>query len=214
LPSRFNGDHKRFYTPASLLTEVERALPVNGYRVRHLSDNDDDFDYQVPLDAPPSGACEIELVLERIARPSWADDVIYPPIIWETIKHLDAILCLAIAKTLSGVPDVPNQILPLLGSSRYFTPWARLQRHFVIDGAPELAGVRVTEPELTSAVSKYLQDITIDVDVYLKHQDLRDAFAAGRLPDPTAHWRAHGYFEGRIGHAPVGELTGGEQPIP
>ena len=32
LPSRWNGDHKRLYTPASLMREIEDSLPVNAYR--------------------------------------------------------------------------------------------------------------------------------------------------------------------------------------
>ena len=35
LPSRWNADHKRFYTPASLLAEVELSLAPDSYRVRH-----------------------------------------------------------------------------------------------------------------------------------------------------------------------------------
>ena len=36
LPSMWNADHKRFYTPASLLGEFETSLRPNTYRVRHL----------------------------------------------------------------------------------------------------------------------------------------------------------------------------------
>ncbi|HEX4617357.1 MAG TPA: methyltransferase domain-containing protein [Stellaceae bacterium] len=72
LPSRNNLDHKRFYTPASLLREVEEALPEpNSYRIRHLMDNDMGFDYSVtPLQAGV-GCFEIELVLQRIKEPVW-----------------------------------------------------------------------------------------------------------------------------------------------
>jgi SAM-dependent methyltransferase len=72
LPSRNNPDHKRFYTPASLLREVEEALPEsNSYRIRHLMDNDIGFDYSVtPLQAGV-GCFEIELVLQRIEKPMW-----------------------------------------------------------------------------------------------------------------------------------------------
>jgi len=72
LPSRNNADHKRFYTPASLLREVEEALPEpNSYRIRHLMDNDMNFDYSVtPLQAGV-GCFEIELVLQRIEKPLW-----------------------------------------------------------------------------------------------------------------------------------------------
>jgi SAM-dependent methyltransferase len=48
LPSRWNADHKRFYTPGSLMMEVEQSLEPNTYRLRHLSDNDLWYDYTVP----------------------------------------------------------------------------------------------------------------------------------------------------------------------
>jgi SAM-dependent methyltransferase len=74
LPSAWNLDHKRFYTAASLLAEVESSLPPNSFRVRHLSDNDQGYDYSVPpLDAA-SGCFEIELVLEKIAQPHWDNE--------------------------------------------------------------------------------------------------------------------------------------------
>ena len=65
-PSRWNPDHKRFYTPGSLLIEVEAALPINTYRVEHLKDNDKGHVY---TDGPDVHACweyEIELVLRKL----------------------------------------------------------------------------------------------------------------------------------------------------
>jgi SAM-dependent methyltransferase len=71
LPSRWNGDHKRFYTPHSLLKEVEYSLPPNTYRVRSLRDVDSFYDYKKPLGEHPTGSYEIELVLEKIEAPEW-----------------------------------------------------------------------------------------------------------------------------------------------
>jgi len=71
LPSRWNGDHKRFYTPATLMTAVESALEVNSFRLRHLKDNDIGFDYAVGPDAHSAGCYEIELVIEKIRKPEW-----------------------------------------------------------------------------------------------------------------------------------------------
>jgi SAM-dependent methyltransferase len=72
LPSLSNSDHKRFYTPASLLKEVEEAFEPNSYRVRHLVDNDLGFDYSIPPWSPHvSGCYEIELVLEKTRPPYW-----------------------------------------------------------------------------------------------------------------------------------------------
>jgi SAM-dependent methyltransferase len=71
LPSRWNEDHKRFYTPASLMAEVEASLPPNTYRLRHLIDNDFGYDYTIPPSRHAGGCYEIELVLERIVPPAW-----------------------------------------------------------------------------------------------------------------------------------------------
>jgi SAM-dependent methyltransferase len=70
-PSHWNPDHARFYTPASLLTELESALRPNTYRVRHLADNDRDYDYGLPPSIHPEGSYEIELVVQKIAPPDW-----------------------------------------------------------------------------------------------------------------------------------------------
>ena len=70
-PSRWNKDHKRFYTPASLLREIEVSLPVNSYRVRRLIDNDLGFDYDRGPELHSSGSYEIELILQKIRQPQW-----------------------------------------------------------------------------------------------------------------------------------------------
>lgn len=71
LPSRWNGDHKRFYTPASLLREVEEALKPNSYRIRLLEDGDTGFTYNVPPEKHSGGQYEITLVIQKIALPTW-----------------------------------------------------------------------------------------------------------------------------------------------
>ncbi len=73
-PSRWNGDHKRFFTPGILMTRVERALVPNSYRLRHLADNDHGFDYAVPPRQHAGGCYEIEMVIQKIAPPAWALD--------------------------------------------------------------------------------------------------------------------------------------------
>jgi len=65
-PSRFNGDHKRFYTPASLLREIEESLHINSYRIRHLMDNDKGHNYEDPPEVHGRGLYEIEVVVEKL----------------------------------------------------------------------------------------------------------------------------------------------------
>ena len=71
IPSRWNPDHKRVYTPASLLAEFEAALAPNSYRVRHLLENDAGYRYDLPPNRHAEGCHEIELVIEKIAMPDW-----------------------------------------------------------------------------------------------------------------------------------------------
>ncbi|MBB5730439.1 hypothetical protein FHS99_002942 [Sphingomonas prati] len=74
MPSRWNPDHKRFYTPRSLLGEMESALDENSYRIRHLVENDAGFNYRPTPRETGSGCYEIELVVERIVQPHWVLD--------------------------------------------------------------------------------------------------------------------------------------------
>jgi SAM-dependent methyltransferase len=74
LPSKWNNDHKRFYTPSSLLGEFEESLEPNSYRVRHLCDNDVWFDYNLGPHEHSYGCYEIELVIEKIKMPDWKLD--------------------------------------------------------------------------------------------------------------------------------------------
>lgn len=79
LPPRWNFDHKRFYTPASLLQEIETTLEPNTYRVRHLADNDAGYDYTKLPHEESVGCFEIELVLQKIHPPVWLlNSGIYP----------------------------------------------------------------------------------------------------------------------------------------
>lgn len=70
-PSQWNTDHKRFYTPAALLAEVETALRPNTYRIRLLEENDEGYAYDTPPDAHPTGCYEIVMVLQKIEPPAW-----------------------------------------------------------------------------------------------------------------------------------------------
>jgi len=71
LPSNWNHDHKRFYTPGSLLREFEEALEPNTYRVRHLRDYDAFYTYEIGPDSHPGGGYEIELVVQKRPKPYW-----------------------------------------------------------------------------------------------------------------------------------------------
>lgn len=69
LPSKFNGDHKRFYTASALATEVEEALTDNTYRIRQLRDVDTGFNYSLGPDLHSNGCYELEIVIEKLINP-------------------------------------------------------------------------------------------------------------------------------------------------
>ena len=71
-PSKYNADHKRFYTPGSLVAEFEQALEENSYRSEYLEENDRDYDYAVGPERHAGGCYEIVIVVERIGKPPWA----------------------------------------------------------------------------------------------------------------------------------------------
>jgi hypothetical protein len=73
MPSILDRRHRRFYTPGTLLAEVEEAIDPCEHRVRFLADSDAGFDYQAPIDAEPVGGQDILLAIEKIASPPWRD---------------------------------------------------------------------------------------------------------------------------------------------
>lgn len=71
LPSRWNKDHKRMYTSASLIAAFEAAFEPNSFRIRHLLENDSGNDYSLGPEEHSSGPYEIELAIEKIVKPDW-----------------------------------------------------------------------------------------------------------------------------------------------
>lgn len=73
LPSNFNKDHKRLYTPWLLMNQIEFSLPgPNTWRLVYLRDCDEDFDYSIGPKSHSKGRYEIECVIKKITRPNWS----------------------------------------------------------------------------------------------------------------------------------------------
>jgi len=70
-PSRWNSDHKRFYTPSSLLTEIESALEPNSYLIESVKDCADGFNWEIPARSHSSGEYQIECVIKKVTKPDW-----------------------------------------------------------------------------------------------------------------------------------------------
>jgi len=193
LPSRWNGDHRRFYTSSSLLAEFEESLPCNGFRVRHLVEDDQGFRYAEPLEALPKGNYQIELVVQKIAIPEYSDGLYYPPRTKAAMDCMDRLITLSIAQAVDE-PGMCTAFKDLLQNVRYFTPWHKLEAHFVHSDPPELHGKRLTRAQLVTIVRPLLALVEVDVASYVaRYQQLNG------LRDPALHWRTHGYFEGRLG---------------
>src|SRR5271165_5152642 len=75
LPSRRNSLHRRFYTPNTLLADIEEAIDPCECRVRFLGENDAGYNYLAGLSSNPDGGQEIVVALERISRPAWRPEL-------------------------------------------------------------------------------------------------------------------------------------------
>lgn len=190
LPSLWNPDHRRTYTPISLLAEIGAALPENGYRIRHFTENDEDGSGTGRPDEPPgSGSYEIEIVLEKIAIAS------YTELLRRSIRmerhvsgiHAEMIDCLA--ECIGG--GLPFATLDQLVSRfRTFPPWFRIVE--AIDGPGPPAD------DIVRLVRQLLRHVDVDEPWYVTmNTDIAAALETGLLPSAAEHWRSQGYFEDR-----------------
>ncbi|MEJ0015404.1 MAG: methyltransferase domain-containing protein [Acetobacteraceae bacterium] len=201
LPGRWNGDHRRFYTPAALLRELEEALPVNGFRIRHLLDADEGFDYGAPMGSWPRGVYQIEAVAERIAIPSYTPHMVYPPHVQNLIAQYDRMIFDFIRSVAAGT-STQEGFMTIMGKPRYFTPWHRLEEQFIYNPPPDRG---LSREQLRTIVQPILDLLDVDVAAYIKtYRDL------AKHPNPAVHWRRHGYYEGRTGS--VFEVESGSMP--
>jgi hypothetical protein len=187
IPSRFNGDHKRFYTSKSLLSEVDESLPADGYRIRSLKEIDDEFDYSLPPEKHAVGCYEIELVIEKIKRPSYG-----ARIGWKHIADASVQLCaevvLEVAKAdEEGREDDHDGLLSLL-RGREPPPYILLEGKLAGKYADSAKGV----------LAELLESAPFDAIAYAKmYPDIALAMQENGL-DARTHYLRIGYFEGRL----------------
>lgn len=155
-PSLFNADHKRFYTPAVLLREFEDALPVNGFRVRHLADNDAGFDYGTPIGQHASGCYEIELVVQKIERPPQSDLLELSPQGKSDVEEANR-TAIGLVKGVLDQSIGHDTIIPITKQIKYF-PTYEIIRSQIID----VEGSCPDEANLKSAIKMVLQCLELD----------------------------------------------------
>ena len=190
LPSLWNPDHRRTYTPLSLLVEISTALPENGYRIRHFVENDEDTEYAAPPDQPPGpGSYEIEIVLEKIAIADYTELLRRSIRMERHMADMHSELIDGLTQCIGG--DLPVATLDKLVSRfRTFPPWFK-----VVDAA---RGLNIPATEISGLVSQLLRHVDVDEAWYVAmNADIAAALEAGLLPSAAEHWRGQGYFENR-----------------
>jgi hypothetical protein len=75
LPSRRNRLHRRFYTPNTLMADLEEAIDPCECRLRCLADIDAGYDYRADLTSEPEGGQDIVAALEKIAPSAWRSEL-------------------------------------------------------------------------------------------------------------------------------------------
>lgn len=196
-PSRFTGDHRRFYTPISLLGEFERAFPVGGWRLRSLRDFDEGFDYTVSSSQHARGQCEIEAVVEKIPVPNYARHLIEIPEVKILVQSFSSIV-------FRGIKAIRERDFEAIENARSalvampLPPYRRL--------ALELDEPRAPLQDIRLLLAPVLASAPFDEDWYLSnYPDIGQAVANGQLESGRAHFLSGGYFEGRL-PGPLPEL--------
>jgi SAM-dependent methyltransferase len=185
VPSRFNVDHQRFYTPASLLVEIESSLPAGGYRVRQLCDNDEGFDAAVPAHEHAQGCYEIELVIEKVALPPYAPLLTLSPEATMAVQTYSPFIRGLIAAKKDG-REIDPLVLERFGCALQIPPYALLRQL-----VPE-----VPDAEFRPLLRPLIDMSVVDPDWYLtRYPEVQAMINAGHKTDARLHYRADGYFQ-------------------
>jgi SAM-dependent methyltransferase len=202
LPSRFNEDHKRFYTPASLLAEIEASLPVGGFRVRSLRDLDAGFDYGLAPETHAQGSYEIELVLERVARPSYVHRLRPSEALAKILANWAELLCeVGAAEQIGDLEGAHSKKTVLL--TMQLPPFPvllmALKSRFEAFSTAEQGPYSIAW--LRSVLAPIICVAPFDEAFYIRrYKDIAEAAATHGRQFPRNHYIRHGYFEGRFSH--------------
>jgi len=189
-PSLFNPDHKRFYTAASLLREFEESLPPNGFRIRHLAENDFGFDYATPIAEHARGCYEIELVVEKIQRPAQSDQFELPEEKRAQLEEMHRAVVEAIAAAITGKKN--DRAIRGLAAQPYFPTYEIVRSRLAAQND-------IDEANLKEALRRFLPLVRFDEELYLRlYPDVKQAIDTGALTSARDHFVVHGYFEGRV----------------
>ncbi len=186
--SRWGGnDHRRYYTPATLLAEIESALPCGEFRIRLLRDNDQGFDYGIPADAWPEGCYEIEVVIQRIQRPAHAANLVLSPAAKAAIESYRVMIASLLRLDAAGAtPD--RAALEAFGKAVEIPPYAVVQSLF--PDVPDATMRRLLPPLVDPSC--------VDRPWYIAHYPDVRAIVKDDPDIVFQHYRRAGYFERKL----------------
>ena len=195
-PSRFNGDHKRFYTPSSLLLEIDQSLPLAAWRLRSLRDVDDGFSYTVGIEDHAKGCYEIELVIEKIATPAYAGGLRISPEAQAVCRFFAEVVARALNPDSAADSGTADQ-LRLVLAGLPLPPYNQIEKLLPAD-LPRGGLAALLRPLIESAPFN-------ETDYLMRYPDIREAVRTGAIASGLTHYAASGYFEGRFA-TPVSPL--------
>jgi hypothetical protein len=186
-PSHFVGDHIRFYTSFTLLKEIDDSLPLGGFRIVHLKENDDCFDYSIQPRHYPTGCFDIELVLRKIRVPDYAYNFSFSAEA-EAVINFYATL---VADLFRGGLQLTH--LAVSPSAVPLPPFFILRQT-----VEERVGRNVSLSDFKRILIPLLSEANFDEQYYLRRYNE----LAGEA-DLRQHYIQHGYFENREAHPSV-----------
>ena len=189
LPSRFNGNHKRFYTPAILMAQIETALPMAAWRLRVLRDIDEGFRYELPPEAHPKGCYEIELVVEKIAPPAYAARLAPTPQAKGLIAYFASLVTDAAAARAAGHTRQVGEMQAIMAALPL--PSYRQIEPLLPPGLTRAETMPILRPVVAQAPFEEAEYLT-------RYPDIRRSVQDGRFASGQAHYVGSGYFEGRF----------------
>ena len=189
LPSRFNGNHKRFYMPSTLIAQIEAALPVAAWRLRVLRDIDEGFRYELSPEAHPKGCYEIELVVEKITPPPYAARLAPTPQAVALTAYFASLVADAAAARAAGEPRRIGEMQAIMAALPL--PSYRQIEPLLPPGLTRAETMPILRPVVAQAPFD-------EADYLARYPDIRRSVAEGRLASGQAHYVGSGYFEGRF----------------
>jgi hypothetical protein len=153
-----------------------------------LRDNDDNFDYSIPPELPPRGCYEIELVLQKIAPPAYAEVLDLSPKAKAVIAVYAALIQTLLADATAAAA-LDTDTLAAFGREFPIPPFAVIQALFPT----------VPHIQMRQLLWPLVDPTVVDPNLYAAgHPDVRAGVASGAITDVGDHYRRAGYFERKL----------------